>query len=266
MRETLPSLEFRPRGSSPSPVALRAPASPRTRGEAKAAPPLHLSPRAVRLRGEVGAAGPLHLAPPAGRGRIASAIRVRGSLRKRGRYRLPTSSRTRGKAKAAPSLHLSPLAGRGRIASAIPPPPPLRERGRYRFENARQIRQHVVIPESQNTIVVIGKPSIADHIARVVGVLAAVHLDNQAVLTADKVDRISTDWFLANELVTAQVARAQAIPQSSLGVGGNLSQVPGSPGLHLVSSSQAETPPHPDCFAIRPLPARGERLAPRMKT
>jgi hypothetical protein len=24
-----------------------------------------------------------------------------------------------------------------------------------------------------------------------------------------------------------------------------------------------ETPPHPDCFAIRPLPARGERLAPR---
>jgi hypothetical protein len=24
-----------------------------------------------------------------------------------------------------------------------------------------------------------------------------------------------------------------------------------------------ETPPHPDCFAIRPLPARAERLAPR---
>jgi hypothetical protein len=25
-----------------------------------------------------------------------------------------------------------------------------------------------------------------------------------------------------------------------------------------------EMPPHPDCFAIRPLPARGERLASRM--
>jgi hypothetical protein len=42
-----------------------------------------------------------------------------------------------------------------------------------------------------------------------------------------------------------------------------LPQTPGALGLDLSSSPHAPTPPHPDCYAIRPLPARGERLAPR---
>ncbi len=40
------------------------------------------------------------------------------------------------------------------------------------------------------------------------------------------------------------------------------SQVSGALRSDLVSFSQVDTPPHPDCFAIRPLPAPGARSAP----
>ena len=44
---------------------------------------------------------------------------------------------------------------------------------------------------------------------------------------------------------------------------GSSAQASGALGFDLIGSSHMETPPHPDCFAIRPLPARGERLSPR---
>jgi hypothetical protein len=46
----------------------------------------------------------------------------------------------------------------------------------------------------------IGEPSIAYEVAFVVSVLAAVNLDHEPPLTANKIDDIWTDGFLPDEL------------------------------------------------------------------
>jgi hypothetical protein len=159
--------------------------------------------------------------------------------------------------------HLSPLAGRGRIALAIRVRGSLHERGRNCFENARHIPQHIVVPESQDPIVVIDKPFVANHIARIVGMLASIDLNNEPTFAADQINRVWTDRLLPDKFVTVETARPETIPQSCLRLGGGPPKASGAVGFDLISSSHAAPPPHPDCFAIRPLPARGERLAPR---
>ena len=161
------------------------------------------------------------------------------------------------------ALHLSPRAGRGRIALAIRVRGSLRECSRDYFKNARHICQHVVIPESQNVLFMLGKPFVANGIARVVGVLAAIHFNDETMFPANQVNCVRTDWLLANEFKSVQPARPELTPERRFGFRHCLPQIPGTLGLFLISRAQADSPPHPDCFAIRPLPARGERLAPR---
>jgi hypothetical protein len=173
----------------------------------------------------------------------------------------PTSPRKRGEVRTTLPPHLSPRAGRGRIALAI------RVRGRFLkrrrdcFKNPGHIAEDVVVPEPQNSIVVTDKPFVANHVTRIACALASIHLNNETTFTTDKIDRVRADRFLPNELVAIEPARAVSMPQSCLSVGGVTSQPPGAVGLDLVSFPHVETPPHPDCCAIRPLAARGERLA-----
>jgi len=161
------------------------------------------------------------------------------------------------------ALHLSPRAGRGRIALAIRVRGSLRERSRDYFKNARHIAQHIVIPEPQNTVVVIDKPFVANGILRVVGALAAIDFNDATMFPANQINCVRTDRLLANEFKSVQPARPELIPERRFGFRHCLPQIPGTLGLFLISRAQADSPPHPDCFAIRPLPARGERLAPR---
>ena len=156
--------------------------------------------------------------------------------------------------------YLSPPAGRGPIALAIRVRGSLRERDRDCFKNARYVAQHIAVPESQNTVIVIDKPFVTDCIARAVRVLASIQFDNETTFAADQINRAGPDWLLPNELVAIEATRSDPIPESLLGLCGGPSQASGALGFDLISSSQAEAPPHPDCFAIRPLPARGERL------
>jgi hypothetical protein len=167
---------------------------------------------------------------------------------------------------ASSRVHLSPLAGRGRIALAIRVRGSLRKRGRDCFKNCRHVAKHVVIPEPQNSVVVVRKPLVANCIAGVVRVLSSIRFNNEASFAADKIDNVGTDRLLPNELVSVKGERPKPIPQSSLSLSGGLSQASGPLRFDLVSCSQAETPPHPARFARRPLPARGERLTPRTTT
>jgi hypothetical protein len=166
-----------------------------------------------------------------------------------------------------PIPHLSPHAGRGRIALAIRVRGSLRKRGRDCFKNARHIAQHIIVPEPQKTVVVIDEPFVANRIARVFRVLASIHLDNQTAFAAGQINYVRTDRLLPDELVTVEAARPESIPESIPERGfrfrSSSSQASSALGFDLIGSSHVETPPHPDCFAIRPLPARGERLAPR---
>ena len=161
------------------------------------------------------------------------------------------------------ALYLSPLAGRGRITLAIRVRGSLRERGGNGFENSRHVTQDIVIPKSQDAVVVIGKPSISNRITSVVGMLSTVQLDDQPMLAADKINSVTTNRILPNEFMSVESAGPETIPQGCLCVRCVPSQASGARSLDFVGSSHVETPPHPDCCAIRPLPARGERLTPR---
>jgi hypothetical protein len=82
----------------------------------------------------------------------------------------------------------------------------IRERGRNGFQNSRDIAQDLIIPETQNSIVVTGEPLIADHVMPVVGVLPAIHLNDEAGFAANKVDGVWADRFLPNKFVTVERA------------------------------------------------------------
>jgi hypothetical protein len=161
-----------------------------------------------------------------------------------------------------PRTYLSPRAGRGRIALAIRVRGSFRELSRNDFKNTRHVAEDVIVPKSQDAIVMIGEPFVANHIARVIGMLATVYLNNETTLAADKINCVRANRLLPNELVTIEPARPQSIPQSRFGFRRNSSQASRASGFDLVSYAHVEAPPHPDCSAIRPLPASGERLAP----
>ena len=189
-----------------------------------------------------------------------------------GALRAPTSPRRRGEVKTAPLfLHLSPRAGRGRIALAIRVRGALGKRGGYRFENASHVAQNIVVPESQNAVPVIDKPFVANRVARVVRVLASIDFNDESAFAADQIDGVRTDRLLPDEFVTFEATRSELISQSRFRFGRNSTKAPRASGLDFIGSAHAAPPPHPDCFgrcfriaeAIRPLPARGERLAPR---
>jgi hypothetical protein len=169
------------------------------------------------------------------------------------------------------TLYLSPPAGRGRIAPAIRVRGALRERGDDCFNHPTHIAKHIVVPKSQDPVIMISKPFVTGNITRVVSVLPSIDFNSETTFAANKIDGVRTDRFLPNEHVSIQPARPQPKPKRGLGLCGVSPQTPGTLGRHLSGSAHAATPPHPDCTgrcfriaeAIRPLPARGERSAPR---
>jgi hypothetical protein len=80
------------------------------------------------------------------------------------------------------------------------------------LQNAVHVFQNVVIPEPQDTVVVLGQPSIADTICFAVSVLSAIHLYNHPRFPADKIDHVGTDRLLANELAAFNRPRTRPIP------------------------------------------------------
>jgi hypothetical protein len=125
------------------------------------------------------------------------------------------------------TVHLSPLAGRGRIALAIRVRGALRKRGGNGFKHACHVAQHVIVPETQHSIIVIGKPFVANGIARVISVLP-VDLNYEPTVTADKVDRVRADRLLPHKLMAVQPARPEPIQERGFRTRGNPTQAPGT--------------------------------------
>ncbi len=71
-----------------------------------------------------------------------------------------------------------------------------------RLQHTGGVAQDVVVPESQDAIVVIAQPTITDLIAPVFGVLTSVNFDDQAPLTAHEIDNVVAYWLLPNELTS----------------------------------------------------------------
>jgi hypothetical protein len=169
---------------------------------------------------------------------------------------------------AGNAVRLSPHAGRGRIALAIRVRGALRKRGSDGFKHARHVPQHVVIPKSQNPVIVVGEPFVTNYVPRIVRMLPSIDFNDEAAFAANQVDRIKTNRLLSNELKSIQPTRSELIPERSFSFRHCPPQIPSTVRLFLIGRTHADSPPHPArpgrCFASsdmrRPLPARGERL------
>jgi hypothetical protein len=155
--------------------------------------------------------------------------------------------------------HLSPLAGRGRIASALRVRGTIRKRGRDRFKDSRLIPEHVIVPESQNSVVMLDKPFVTDRISWIVGMLSAINLDDQSTIATDKVCGIGTNRFLPDKLIPVKPPCPKAVPEHPFRIRRRASQSPRPVGFYSVSTAHLANPPHPPRSARRPLPASGER-------
>jgi hypothetical protein len=49
--------------------------------------------------------------------------------------------------------------------------------------------------------------------------LPAIHFDHQPLLAANEIDNVRSDWFLTNEFMPHQAARAEMTPETKLWLG-----------------------------------------------
>lgn len=77
------------------------------------------------------------------------------------------------------------------------------------FQHTVAIAQHIGIPEAENSITLRFQPLITLSITRVLRVLSAVDLNDQAHVVANKVDDEATDWCLASEAQAVQSMSSQ---------------------------------------------------------
>ena len=129
--------------------------------------------------------------------------------------------------------------------------------GENRLPNAFDISQHLVIPEPQDTEPMFDEPLIADGVASVLGVLAAIDFDDKPFLSADKVDHVRPDRLLTHEFKSAERPRTKAPPKLSFGECGVFAQLSGQTRFRYVGTTHATRPP-----SSQPSPrTRGEGAA-----
>jgi hypothetical protein len=80
------------------------------------------------------------------------------------------------------------------------------------------VLQHVIIPELQHAKPLIFEPSGPLLVGHTIGMLAAINLDNEMFLEADKIDDVFSDRRLALELRASKAMRAEKIPKPALGI------------------------------------------------
>ena len=77
--------------------------------------------------------------------------------------------------------------------------------------------QNFVIPKAQYTIALHLQPACACQSGGIVGVLASVCLNDQALFVAKKINDIRPDWTLSPERVCGEAPVTQQIPERKFG-------------------------------------------------
>jgi hypothetical protein len=70
--------------------------------------------------------------------------------------------------------------------------------------NPFDILQDFTVPETQDTVTVLYEPSIAHSVGSAFGVLTAIDLDHEPLLSADKIDDVRPDGFLTHEFEASE--------------------------------------------------------------
>ena len=116
------------------------------------------------------------------------------------------------------------------------------------------------IPEPKHSVTFLTQATISYYIHARFTVLPAVDFNNQTPFAADEVADVADQRLLPYELMSVDLSVTDTIPKNCLRVCLNDAQPSrDSDGLPIWSAHCLA--PHPDRFAIRPLPAKsGERL------
>jgi hypothetical protein len=122
--------------------------------------------------------------------------------------------------------------------------------------NAFDISQHFVIPETQDAVAMRDEPLIAHGVASALRVLATVDLDDEPLLSTDKIHDIRTDRLLTHEFESVERPGAKVSPKLSFGAGRIFPQLTGQTRLRYVCTTHAARPPHP---SLSPRAGRGSR-------
>jgi hypothetical protein len=105
---------------------------------------------------------------------------------------------------------------------------PLRDRCQQdHFPNASDIFHYFIIPNTQYAISVVGQPLIPDSVPFVSSVLATIHLDDEPLFPADKIDNVGPDWLLANKFEAIHSTRPDILPQRAFSSGRIFPKQPG---------------------------------------
>jgi hypothetical protein len=100
----------------------------------------------------------------------------------------------------------------------------VREGGRFacsvdnNLQHASAIPQYVRIPESKHPISFRGQPPIAFDVSVGFSVLAAINLDDKAVLVTSKVNDEWSDWRLSPKAQSAETMRTKCRPQAPFSI------------------------------------------------
>ena len=86
------------------------------------------------------------------------------------------------------------------------------------LQHALAIAQHFIVPKAKHLPALAFQIGVPRLVARALGVLETVSLDDQVSASAKKVDNIGADRNLSPELESAEATIAQKTPQAQLGV------------------------------------------------
>jgi hypothetical protein len=89
-------------------------------------------------------------------------------------------------------------------------------------------------------------------------VLSAIDLNDDQPFAADEIADVIVDRLLSNKFVSIDLPVADAIPENRFRIGLIETQAPRDPCRSSIWATHCLAP-HPDCFAIRPLPALAGR-------
>jgi len=113
------------------------------------------------------------------------------------------------------------------------------------FDHAVGVAQHVVVPEAQNPIALRLKPHRAFSVTSdLIGVLAAVHFDDESRGETDEVGNVGAEGHLPPKAVAIGLLAAQSRPELLFGLGRIAAQLARDANGH--DSISGSGTPHPN--------------------
>jgi hypothetical protein len=128
------------------------------------------------------------------------------------------------------------------------------EFGFQKFKDAIEAIQNLVVPDPNDPVSQRAQKGIPFAIRRIVGVLSAINLDDEAPIATNEIGVIWADRLLSHEFAAAELSISKPPPQQQLGAG---SASPKRAGTRRFLDTRSPRAPSPLTPALSPQAGRG---------